>query len=146
MPIKSPATSRKTRPRKNQDAHGEEESPRQERYEVVTEVKPGSSSRRASREEQLRDASQAIFQGENVIVRSTRTQPEGEETALEKAKRVARKSATELQKSLAEFQKEVQRRKLTWVWPALAGLLLALLLASQWRHSVHWQRQMTAQM
>ena len=77
-------------------------------------------------------------------------------TPLDKARRLARKSASglhrsagklqeELHRSATKFQKELQQRKLTWLFPALAALLLAVLVASQWRHSAYWQRQMSAQ-
>lgn len=79
------------------------------------------------------------------------------QTHLERAKRLARKSAnglqnsarksaSELHKSVTQFQKEVRRRKLGWIWPTLAALLLALLIGSQWRHTAYWQRQLNLRM
>lgn len=68
------------------------------------------------------------------------------ETPLERATRVARKSAAELQKSIAEFNKEVRRRRLGWVWWLLAAALLALLVGTQWKHAGYWQKQASTQM
>lgn len=44
------------------------------------------------------------------------------------------------------FQKRIGKRRLGWIWPTLAALLLALLVGSQWRHTAYWQRQLNSRM
>lgn len=67
-------------------------------------------------------------------------------TPLERVRRLARKSAGEVQRSVATLQKRIKKRRLGWLWPTLAALLIALLVGSQWRHTAYWHKQLNTRM
>lgn len=65
-------------------------------------------------------------------------------TPLDQIKRFARNGAVRARKSLGKLEKEFKKRKFPW-W-ILPLLLAALLLGSQWRHTLYWHRHLNDQM